>query len=177
LSELTLTVEGLNETDAMMIGKLGDHENRIVELEASLTGSRIESGMTTSSEITKSLEDLESLLKSNKDEEGNQIFTLTADLELVNLKAERGEFEELRLGEKSSGKGVIEAGETEVLIETPQASESSNIMLTITGNNQSKVLFVDEIVEGESFKVKFNEPVVEEEVGFNWIIVGGKENN
>jgi hypothetical protein len=192
LSELTLTVEGLNETDTMIIEKLTDHEARIVELETSLAGSRIESGMTegeagiTNPEITNSLEDLGELLVSNQDEEGNTIFTLNGDLELVNLKAQKGEFEEIEsqkanfedvtvaginVGENSSGKAVILAGETEVVIESELVKEVTTIHLTLTSKKNGQDIYIKEIIEGQGFTVEIEEGEALSDLHFNWLIL------
>jgi hypothetical protein len=128
-----------------------------------------------------SLEDLGSLLVNNEDEEGNPIFTLSADLELVNLKAVKGEFEKIKtgnievagikIGEESSGKGVIEVGENMVVIETAMAGEEVNIHLTVTSKLNGKNLYIDEIIEGESFAVKIEEGEAVEKIEFNWLII------
>jgi hypothetical protein len=117
------------------------------------------------------LEDLGNLLASNEDEEGDTIFTLTADLELVNLKAERVETDELVISEKSSGRGVIEAGESEVLIESELVDDNSRIIITVRENNFDKNLYYGEVVNGESFKVKFNGEVLGNDIEFDWILI------
>jgi hypothetical protein len=73
--------------------------------------------------------------------------------------------------EKVSDKAEIEAGSTEKIIETPYASEDSKIYITIEGSNYGKVLYYDEVIEGESFKVKFDGDAVEEKIKFNWMIM------
>ncbi len=73
--------------------------------------------------------------------------------------------------EKVSDKAEIEAGSNEKMIETSYASEDSKIYITIEGSNYGKVLYYDEVIEGESFKVKFDGDTVEEKIRFNWMIV------
>jgi hypothetical protein len=184
LSELTLTVEGLNETDTMIIERLSDHENEIALLKADLLNVKTQIDPNYSNEIQmsndlissySSLEDLGNLLASNEDEEGNQIFTLSADLELVNLKANRIETDALKtnnleLGLDVSGKGVIESGEIETTIETKEVFTDSKIYITPAGNTFGEVLYYDEVVEGESFKVKI-EKEIGESINFNWLII------
>jgi hypothetical protein len=180
LAELTLTVEGLNETDTMIIERLSDHENEIALLKADLLNVKTQIDPNYSNEIQmsndlissySSLEDLGNLLASNEDEEGDTIFTLTADLELVNLKTERVETDELVISEKSSGRGVIEAGESEVLIESELVDDNSRIIITVRENNFDKNLYYGEVVNGESFKVKFNGEVLGNDIEFDWILI------
>jgi hypothetical protein len=180
MTQLTLTVEGLNETDTMIIERLSDHENEIALLKADLLNVKTQIDPNYSNEIQmsndlissySSLEDLGNLLASNEDEEGDTIFTLTADLELVNLKAERVETDELVISEKSSGRGVIEAGESEVLIESELVDDNSRIIITVRENNFDKNLYYGEVVNGESFKVKFNGEVLGNDIEFDWILI------
>jgi hypothetical protein len=195
LAELTLTVEGLNETDTMIIGKLSDHENEIALLKADLLNVKTQIDPNYSNEIQmsndlissySSLEDLGNLLASNEDEEGDTIFTLTADLELVNLKAERGEFEEIEsekanfedvtvaginVGENSSGKAVIMPGEKEVVIESALVKENSIIHLTLTSKKNGQDIYIKEIIEEENFVVEIEEGEALKKLEFNWLII------
>jgi hypothetical protein len=194
-AELTLTVEGLNETDTMIIGKLSDHENEIALLKADLLNVKTQIDPNYSNEIQmsndlissySSLEDLGNLLASNEDEEGDTIFTLTADLELVNLKAERGEFEEIEsekanfedvtvaginVGENSSGKAVIMPGEKEVVIESALVKENSIIHLTLTSKKNGQDIYIKEIIEEENFVVEIEEGEALKKLEFNWLII------
>jgi hypothetical protein len=182
LTELTLTVEGLNETDSLIITKLTDHESRISLLEESLANVKAQINPNYSNEIqmsndliSNSVVSLGEVLVSNEDEAGNQIFTLSADLELVNLTANRVktdalETNKLELGLDISGRGVIEAGEVETTIETKEVFTDSKIYITPAGNTFGEVLYYDEVVEGESFKVKI-EKEIGENINFNWLIV------
>jgi hypothetical protein len=168
----------------MIINKLTEHESRIALLEADLLNVKTQIDPNYSNEIQmsndlissySSLEDLGNLLASNEDEEGNQIFTLSADLELVNLKANRIETDALKtnnleLGLDVSGKGVIESGEIETTIETKEVFTDSKIYITPAGNTFGEVLYYDEVVEGESFKVKI-EKEIGESINFNWLII------
>lgn len=73
-------------------------------------------------------------------------------------------------GEATSGSGVIDVGETEILIETEEANENYRIYITPVGNTFGEVLYVDDIQDGESFKVKINGDQAEN-IKFNWLII------
>jgi hypothetical protein len=97
------------------------------------------------------------------------------DIEVLGaLKAREVETETLKMAEdKTSGKGVIEAGLAEVVIETPEASRIAKVYITTTSSNVGKVLYVSDqdLVEGKSFKVKFDGDLVMTNVSFNWLII------
>ncbi|MFW5885366.1 MAG: hypothetical protein ACOCUF_04020 [Patescibacteria group bacterium] len=181
LEELTATVDNLNETDSYLIDLAASNETRISDLETSILEDSLDSETAISARITQILQSLgESLEEEIIDERGNKLFALTADLELINLKAEKVEAETVS-GEKietskaSAGQGLIKAGNIETLIETSEAGENARIIVTAIGNNQDKSLFVDDVKEEESFKVKFNKPALEKDIEFNWIIISEKK--
>jgi hypothetical protein len=77
----------------------------------------------------------------------------------------------LELGAQVSGTGMIEAGKIEVVVNSPYASGTAKISLTPKGSTQGKNIFVDDITEGVSFKVKIDAPAVEKEINFYWFII------
>ncbi len=186
LEELTATVDNLNETDSYLIDLAASNETRISDLETSILEDSLDSETAISARITQILQSLgESLEEEIIDERGNKLFALTADLELINLKAEkveaeeveadRGNFKKVKVGAESAGRNKIRAGETEVVVEAPGIMESAKIILTLVGDNQGKTLYVDKIVEDDSFKAKFNKPVVDKDIEFNWFVVESGE--
>ncbi|MFZ2226305.1 MAG: tail fiber domain-containing protein, partial [Candidatus Moraniibacteriota bacterium] len=72
---------------------------------------------------------------------------------------------------KTSGRGVIEAGKTEIIINTIYVDSASKIYITSQGTTFGKNLYFDEIVDGQSFKVKIDAPALEKDIKFNWLIV------
>jgi microcystin-dependent protein len=95
------------------------------------------------------------------------------DIEATNnIKAENDiEGRSLKLSSDTSGKSLIEAGKTEIIVDTPYASETVKISLTPKGSTSGKNIYIDDIVEGESFKVKIDAPAVEKDVHFYWFII------
>ncbi|MFA6048112.1 MAG: tail fiber domain-containing protein [Parcubacteria group bacterium] len=77
----------------------------------------------------------------------------------------------IEIGTDSSGKGTIKAGETEVRILTPNASDSAKISITPRGDTFDKVLFYEDIVPGVSFKVKIKKATPEGDINFDWFII------
>jgi len=73
--------------------------------------------------------------------------------------------------EKTSGKATLPAGETKIKIETPYASDEAKIIITPRGSTQSKTLYYDDVVLGESFKVKIDDPSVDKDINFTWLII------
>ncbi len=106
---------------------------------------------------------------------------LTAeDIEaLGTVKAKNIEAEEtikgdnLELGEETRGKAEIEAGDKEAEIETKAVSNSSQIYITPLGKLGGGNLYVDmeDVKEGESFKVKLDGEELDNNIEFNWLIV------
>jgi hypothetical protein len=76
----------------------------------------------------------------------------------------------LELGENASGKSLLEAGELSVKIDTVLANKDFKIYITPVGNTFGQVLYVDEITDGQYFKVKLNEKQGDD-INFNWLIV------
>jgi hypothetical protein len=97
------------------------------------------------------------------------------DIEVLGaLKAKEVETETLKMSEdRTSGKGIIKAGLAEVVIETPEASKKSKIYLTSTSSNVGRTLYVSDqdIVEGKSFKVRFDGDLIVTDISFNWLII------
>ena len=77
---------------------------------------------------------------------------------------------ELFLLSKSVVSDSIKAGETNVQIDTTMADKEAKIYVTPVGNTFGQVLYVDEIIDGEYFKVKLNEKQ-NDNIRFNWLIV------
>jgi len=76
----------------------------------------------------------------------------------------------LELGKNTTGKNILKAGEVMVKIDTVMANKEAKIYITPVGNTFSQVLYVDEITDGQYFKVKMNEKQ-SEDINFNWLIV------
>ncbi|MEI7426219.1 MAG: tail fiber domain-containing protein, partial [Candidatus Moraniibacteriota bacterium] len=76
----------------------------------------------------------------------------------------------LELGKDTTGKNILKVGELEVEIETVLANKNAKIYITPVGNTFGEVLYVDEITDGKSFKVKINEEQ-SDDINFNWLIV------
>ena len=89
------------------------------------------------------------------------------DLEATN--SVKGDVFEM--SEESSGKGTIPAGETEIEIETPYANENAKISITPRGDSFERILFYDEVKNGESFKVKIKKATEEGDINFDWLII------
>jgi len=101
-----------------------------------------------------------------KDIEVLQAITAT-DIKATNSL----EGQKLKLGAQVSGTSIIKAGELEsAKILTTEAIADMKIYITPMGNTFDQVLYVNEITDGESFKVKINKEVVED-IKFNWLIV------
>jgi len=86
------------------------------------------------------------------------------DIEAQTLKLENG---------KTSGKGILPSGETEVMIATPEANKNAKIYITPTGKLSGRNLYVDydKINDADSFKVELDGSVLDKDVNFNWLIV------
>jgi hypothetical protein len=97
-------------------------------------------------------------------------------LKLKKLEAEEVVAGEVRLRPEAAGKGVIAAGKTEILIETPQASQDAQIYITPVGKKYGRELYIDEIKDGKSFKVKIEGATLTEEIKFNWLIINIAKN-
>jgi len=69
----------------------------------------------------------------------------------------------------SIGEAAIEAGQTEVIVETTAVTDKSKVFVTPT-TATDKVLSVSTIVDGESFKVVITSPSTSD-IKFNWWIV------
>ena len=82
---------------------------------------------------------------------------------------------DLSLSEDTSGVARISAGETEIKIKTAKAEKNNLIYLSPMGDTFGKVIYVDEVEEGEGFMVKITEPEepLEEDINFNWLIILG----
>ncbi|MFZ2226469.1 MAG: tail fiber domain-containing protein, partial [Candidatus Moraniibacteriota bacterium] len=94
------------------------------------------------------------------------------DIEATDsVTAESIKGQNLELGAQVSGTGMIEAGKTEVVVSSPYVSGTAKISLTPKGSTQGKNIFVDDITEGVSFKVKIDAPAVEKDVNFYWFII------
>ncbi|MFZ2193778.1 MAG: FG-GAP-like repeat-containing protein [Candidatus Moraniibacteriota bacterium] len=75
------------------------------------------------------------------------------------------------MSNETSGKALIKAGETEIQVVTIYAGNDVKISVTPQGSTQGKIIYYDEIVEGESFKVKIDSPSVEKDINFSWLII------
>ncbi|MEI7425683.1 MAG: hypothetical protein WCK16_02015, partial [Candidatus Moraniibacteriota bacterium] len=77
----------------------------------------------------------------------------------------------IELSSDVSGTSLIKAGELEsVKILTTEAKVKMKIYITPMNNTFNQVLYVNEVIEGDSFKVKINS-IVAEDIEFNWLIV------
>lgn len=83
------------------------------------------------------------------------------------------EIDSLKTGDQMSGKAKILAGEKEVEIKTINASKNNKFYVTPLGDPQGRSLYVDleNVVEGESFKVKLDGEILDSDIQFNWLIV------
>jgi hypothetical protein len=96
--------------------------------------------------------------------------TLTAqDIEATNSVTTKV----LGVDTESSGKSKIKAGDSEVTIETPEASKDVKIYITPTGPLYGKALYSDEdsIKDGKNFTVKFDGDSASKDIHFNWLII------
>ncbi|MDZ7611399.1 MAG: hypothetical protein U5L10_01425 [Candidatus Moranbacteria bacterium] len=187
LEELTATIDSLNETDSYLIDLAASNETRISDLETSILEDNLDSETAISARITQILQSLgESLEENILDERGNKLFTLTASMEIINLKAQKVEAgevqadnvttagvntQELKMDQEISGKEVIPAGETSVTIQTAKVRQSSKIIITPAGSTAGKILYTDEIRTEESFQVRFDGDAITREIKFDWMIV------
>jgi hypothetical protein len=98
-----------------------------------------------------------------------------ANIEVSNeVKAKQVKTDTLEMTDnKTSGKSFIPAGESKIVIETPEASNEAKIYITATGSNFGKTLYVSEedTVEGISFEVKFDGDPAGKDIKFNWLII------
>ncbi len=99
----------------------------------------------------------------------------TGDVKAQNIEAaDNLKGNNLDLSSDVSGEGKIEANKLESdLILTTEVSKESKIYITPKGSTGGKVIYYDEddIVEGESFKVKIDKPALDEDIEFNWLII------
>ena len=95
------------------------------------------------------------------------------DIEVLGvMKAKSISVDSISLADmKTSGRGVIEAGETEIIISTTYVDSMSKIYITSQGTTFGKNLYFDEIIDEQSFKVKIDAPAISENIKFNWLIV------
>lgn len=150
------TVDLNNSLVTSLLSEFADHEQRIAALENAVSGSQTGVlGASTEIELPTILEGWTDVLEA-----GGVKFDADGNFSVKTLE----------LGEQVSGKGVIEEGETEVVVETPEASEEAKILITASGSIPDQILAVTDVEEGESFKVEVKQPA-EEEIRFNWLIV------
>ena len=93
-----------------------------------------------------------------------------------DMAAKSVQTDDIRLSKTTSGVGTIEAGETEFIVETDKAGKENYIYLSPVSSTFGKDLYLDDIKEGESFKVKLSEPEepLDEDITFNWLIILGQ---
>lgn len=106
---------------------------------------------------------------------------MAQDIEVENgIKAKNIEAENnlksnnIELGSDVSGSGKIKAGEKiSDPILTKAVGENARIYITPKGSTGGRSLYYDEedIEEGESFMVKIDSPVSENDIEFNWLII------
>jgi hypothetical protein len=98
---------------------------------------------------------------------------VASDIEALNtIKAKSISVDSISLTDaKTSGRGMIEVGKTEIIIETTYVDSESKIYITSQGSTFGKNLYFDEIVDEQSFKVKIDAPALEKDIKFNWLIV------
>jgi len=77
----------------------------------------------------------------------------------------------LMLNEQVSGKGKIEAGKTEVIINSQAVTNEAKIYVTLRSNSFGKMLYVNKINEEENFEVKFNGEAITKDIEFDWLVV------
>ena len=189
LETLTTTIENLNDLTTLMTDTLTNHEERIKTLESQI--SNLNGG-----EVGIIPENLQALADNLTTElvtdpetgEETFIFDVDGNLRVGRVKTERIEVGEIEAGkmlveeivaekivtsEEKSGKGVILAGEIFKKINSSKVTKNSMIHITLTSLSHEKDLYVDEneIIEGESFVVKFEGAPLEENVTFNWFFI------
>ena len=86
------------------------------------------------------------------------------------------EAKSLKLSKDTSGIVTLAAGETEIIVETSQANPDNYIYFSPIGSTFNRGLYVDEIVPGESFKIKLEDTsrLLEEDIKLNWLIIIGQ---
>jgi len=79
----------------------------------------------------------------------------------------------LKLGKEIRGTGEIKAGDTEIKIETVEASLSAQIYITPLGQLNGRSLYVDmeKLEDGKSFNVKLDGEPLSKNLKFNWLII------
>ena len=100
----------------------------------------------------------------------------TQNIETAEMASQSVVTEDLKLSGNTSGIASIPAGETEIEIKTDKVKEDSFIYFSPKGSTYGKALYVDEIKEGKSFKVKIEEEddPADEEIIFNWLLLIGQ---
>ena len=70
----------------------------------------------------------------------------------------------------SIGTAKIDAGQTEIVVETTAITDKSKVFVTATTSTGGQTPYVVEKVAGESFKVKIDNPTAADII-FDWWIV------
>ena len=79
--------------------------------------------------------------------------------------------DELTVSDKTSGQGLVEAGSAEIVIGNSLIKENSKIFVTFRDSYEPATQYwVEEVKEGESFKVRLNEPVGQDTRFDYWIV-------
>ena len=174
LATLSENINSLTELTTTLTETVADHEERIAQIEAILE----EEGIDLNNNNTKLPEVLQAFADNLEFlEEDNEVkFTLTGELIVEKIRTEEIEVGEITINSNDEeklvvGTAIIEAGETEIKIETTKIKENSHILLT--PHDMVQIALV-EIKENEGFTIKIAEPL-DIDLEVEWFIVQEKK--
>jgi hypothetical protein len=202
LATLSENINSLTELTTTLTDTVTNHEVRIAQLEELLVNQGIELDTNSTNpqipELTNIPESLETLAtnltviqEEDTDEEGNtvpkQVFSLSGDLIVERLKAQKIEAEEIEVAgiktsrvsinsgktddttESSVGSVVIPEGKKSVLVKSNIVENSSKIILT--SRDEPVAVGVGKIKKQKSFEIKIAN-VLDDDLTVDWIIIG-----
>ena len=88
--------------------------------------------------------------------------------EKLNIKT--GETDDAGKSKDSIGTAKIDAGQTEIVVETTAVTDKSKVFVTATTSTGSQSIYVSEQTDKEGFTVKLDQPLTTD-VKFNWWVV------
>jgi len=104
--------------------------------------------------------------------DGKVVLKPNGDMQVEKINVTEIKADEYKVASTSqvSGTETLLANQTEIVINTTKVKANSKVFVTASNNLEGKTLYVDEKVDGVSFKVKINQSMTTD-VKFDWFIL------
>jgi hypothetical protein len=104
--------------------------------------------------------------------DGKVVLKPNGDMQVEKINVTEIKADEYKVASSSqvSGTETLLANQTEIVITTNKVKANSKVFVTASNNLEGKTLYVDEKVDGISFKVKINQSMTTD-VKFDWFIL------